>query len=74
MKFTRAWARTFPPAASAGWTIHFIERDTRYGVAAQAGQKTPALFEQGTTLAWAWANPAELIRWFTDGERRYGTG
>jgi hypothetical protein len=73
MKFTRAWARIFPPSASEGWTIHFIERDTRYWVAAQAGQKTQTLFEQGSASAWAWANPAQFIRWFTDGERRYGT-
>lgn len=39
---------------------------------AQAGQKTNQLFEQGTRQAWAWANPATSIRWFTDGERRYG--
>lgn len=30
------------------------------------------LFEQGTIQAWEWANPAAFIRWFTDGERRYG--
>jgi hypothetical protein len=30
------------------------------------------LFEQGTLQAWEWANPATFIRWFTDGERRYG--
>lgn len=73
MKCTLAWARTFPPWESEGWTIHFIERETRYWVAAQAGQKTEHLFEQGTVQAWQWAQPAAFIRWFTDGERRYGT-
>jgi hypothetical protein len=34
--------------------------------------KTP-VFEPGTASAWAWAKPAEFIRWFSDGERRYGT-
>jgi hypothetical protein len=72
MKSTLAWVRTFPPSESAGWTIHFIERDSRYWVEAQAGQKTNALFEQGTATAWEWAKPAEGIRWFSDGERRYG--
>ena len=73
MRFTLAWARTFPPCESQGWTIHFIERETRYWVAAQAGQKADKLFEQGTASAWAWSEPAKFIRWFTDGERRYGT-
>ena len=72
MRFTLVWARTFPPSESDGWTIHFIERESRYWVDAQAGQKTNELFEQGTTKAWEWAKPADFIRWFTDGERRYG--
>jgi len=42
-------------------------------VAAQAGQKRDELFRQGTAAAWTWASPAEFIRWFSDGERRYGT-
>jgi hypothetical protein len=41
-------------------------------VAAIARQRRNELFEQGTTVAWAWAKPATFIRWFTDGERRYG--
>ncbi len=57
---------------SQGWTIHFIERESRYWVAAQAGKKEAQLFEQGTQIAWNWAKPAQFIRWFTDGERRYG--
>lgn len=54
--------------------MHLIERDSRYWVEALAWQKTTELFEQGThkAWAWAWANPATLIRWVTDGERRYG--
>lgn len=72
MKFTLAWARTFPPCDSHGWTIHFIERETRYWVDAQAGLKNHQLFERGTSRAWQWASPARFIRWFTDGERRYG--
>ena len=40
---------------SEGWTIHFIERETRYWIAAQAGQKTNELFGQGTSIAWEWA-------------------
>jgi hypothetical protein len=66
------WARTFPPSESEGWTIHFIERESRYWVAAIAGQRRNELFKQGTATAWAWAKPAAFIRWFTDGERRYG--
>lgn len=72
MRFTLAWARTFPPSDSQGWTIHFIERESRYWVDAQAGRKTNQLFEQGTATAWRWAQPAKFIRWFSDGERRYG--
>lgn len=72
MKSTLVWVRTFPPEASEGWTIHFIERESRYWVAAQAGKKETKLFEQGTQSAWNWAKPAQFIRWFTDGERGYG--
>ncbi len=43
-----------------------------YWVAAIAGQRRNELFKQGTAAAWAWAKPAAFIRWFTDGERRYG--
>lgn len=72
MKPILVWARPFPPEASEGWTIHFIERQSRYWVAAQAGKKQSQLFEQGTQSGWDWANPAGCIHWFTDGERRYG--
>lgn len=57
---------------SEGWTIHFIERSSRYWVAAKAGLKNASLFEKGVKSAWDWAKPSETIRWFTDGERRYG--
>lgn len=72
MKSTLVSLRTFPPESSEGWTIHFIEQESRYWVAAQAGRKETGLFEQGTQRAWNWAKPAQFIRWFTDGERRYG--
>jgi hypothetical protein len=72
MKFILALARTFPPAVSEGWTIHFIERTSRYWVDAQAGLKDSLLFEKGVKAAWNWAEPSKWIRWFTDGERRYG--
>ncbi len=61
-----------PPEASEGWTIHFIERTSRYWVNAQAGLKNAELFGQGVKEVWDWAKPSEGIRWFTDGERRYG--
>lgn len=72
MKYTLVWARTFPPAASEGWTIHFIERETRYWIGVQAGIKNAKLFEQGVKKAWEWAKSSPTIRWFTDGKRRYG--
>ena len=39
---------------------------------AQAGLKDETLFTQGTESAGQWAQGAATIRWFTDGERRYG--
>ena len=72
MKSILAWVRTFPPEDSEGWTIHFIERNSRYWLEAQAGLKDASLFEQGVKSVWDWAKPSEWIRWFTDGERRYG--
>jgi hypothetical protein len=51
---------------------HFIERRSRYWIAVQAGQKTQQLFEHISATVWAWASPAQFIRWCTDGERRYG--
>lgn len=72
MKFILAWARTFPPSESEGWTLTFFERESRYWVSALAGQKDEDLFNFGTALTWHWAQGAASIRWFTDGERRYG--
>lgn len=71
MRSTLALARTFPPSESEGWTIHFVERESRYWADAQAGQKREELFERGTEATWTWAKSAQFIRWFTDGERRY---
>ena len=72
MSFTLASARIFPPSESCGWTLTFLERESRYWVTAQAGLKDEDLFSQGTQSTWQWAQGAEFIRWFTDGERRYG--
>ena len=72
MNSTPEWVRTFPPAASEGWTISFIERQSRYWIEASAGLKDAQLFEQGVQSAWQWAEPSDWVRWFTDGERRYG--
>lgn len=71
MKFTLALARTFPPSESAGWTVHFIERDSRYWIGAQAGLKDEHLFAESVQTAWEWVKGCDGIRWFTDGERRY---
>lgn len=60
-----------PPSESEGWTIHFLERESRYWLEARAGFKDQELFELGVESAWRWAEPSEFIRWFTDGERRY---
>jgi hypothetical protein len=49
-----------------------MERESRYWIEASAGLKEAQLFEQGVQQAWQWAAPSDGIRWFTDGERRYG--
>lgn len=49
--------RIFPPEASEGWTISFIERKSRYWLEASAGLKAAELFEQGVQRAWQWAEP-----------------
>ena len=72
MKSTLEWVRIFPPEMSEGWTISFIERQSRYWIEATAGLKDASLFEIGVKRAWDWAKPSDWIRWFTDGERRYG--
>jgi hypothetical protein len=72
MKSTLVFTRTVPPSESEGWTLHFVERETRYWVAATAGRKDEALFDKGTAIVWDWASPAQFIRRFRDGESRYG--
>ena len=72
MRCTLASARTFPPSQSQGWTIHFVERGSRYWVTARAGLKDESLFQVGVQAAWEWVQACDGIRWFTDGERRYG--
>lgn len=71
MKFTLAWARIIPPWLSEGWTIYFIERESRYWLEARAGFKDESLFEKSVKATWDWAKESSSIRWFTDGERRY---
>ena len=60
-----------PPSESEGWTISFVERDSRYWLVAFAGLKNTKLFEKGTRKAWKWVRCCSSIRWFTDGEQRY---
>jgi len=66
------WVRTFLPSDSEGWTIHFIERRSRYWISAIAGKKNQKLFTKGVKATWTWVRDCQSIRWFTDGERRYG--
>ena len=40
-----------PPSSSEGWTIHFIERSSRYWVSAMADQKDDLRFQRGTQQA-----------------------
>jgi hypothetical protein len=49
-----------------------MERESRYWVEAKAGIKDRRLFEQGVKTAWEWGEASQWMRWFTDGERRYG--
>ena len=71
MKFILAHWRIFPPESSAGWTIKFVERRSRYWLVALAGKKETTLFTKATGKAWQWVKHCQFIRWFTDGERRY---
>lgn len=48
-----------------------IERESRYWVTAQVGKKDELLFETGVQTTWQWAQSAQFIRWFSDGEHRY---
>jgi hypothetical protein len=59
--YTRV-GENLPPAACEGWTIHFVERETRYWIEAQAGIKNAKLFEHGVKSAWNWAQVSESIR------------
>ncbi|WP_148216055.1 IS1 family transposase [Acaryochloris marina] len=68
--YTRV-GKNLPPWLSEGWTIHFIDRESRYWFEARAGLKDESLFEKSVKAAWDWAKPSSSIRWFTDGERRY---
>lgn len=80
MKSIPVWERTFPPSDSEGWTINFIERESRYWIEAHAGEKNQDLFQQRVLkdtashmkATWEWLKNCQSIRWFTDGERRYG--
>jgi hypothetical protein len=71
MSCTRGSGLIPPPERAQGWTISFIERDSRYWLVANAGFKNAQLFQQGTQSAWQWAKNCVSVRWFTDGEQRY---
>ena len=43
-----------PSCESAGGTVHFIDRDSRYWVGAQAGIKDESLFASSVEAAWEW--------------------
>lgn len=72
MRSTLVCTRTFPPDASEGWTISFIARESGYWIEASCGLKDGKLFEQGVERDWQWSKASDSLRWFTDGERRYG--
>jgi hypothetical protein len=69
--YTRV-GENLPAEQSEGWTISFVERESRYWVEAKAGMKDRDLFKQGVKAAWEWGEASQWMRWFTDGERRYG--
>lgn len=64
MSCTPAFTGIFPPQNSEGWTINFLERNSRRRLVAQAGKKESLLFEQGTRKAWEWAKASQSIRAF----------
>lgn len=68
-----ASARTFPPWLSEGWTLIGIERDSRYLVSVQVGQRDRDLFTRGIAQTWAAVQRNKYIRLFSDGERRYAS-
>ena len=49
-----------------------MERESRYWVTAEVGGKDENLFNRGVESIWRWASAPTTVRWFTDGERRYG--
>jgi transposase-like protein len=64
--YTRVGENRPPPWSSEGWTIHFIERDSRYWVSAMVGYKDELLFQRGTQ----WAQGCPFIWWFAALRRR----
>jgi len=67
-KCTLASVRTFPSESQDGPSTLLNEQVATGG---PSGHKANELFEQGTSTAWG-VEPGPFIRWFTDGERRYG--
>ena len=70
MNYTLASVRTFPPWLSEGWALIGIERDSRYVVSVQVGQKDRDLFTSGIAQTWEAVQRNKYIRLFSDGERR----
>jgi hypothetical protein len=58
--YTRV-GENLPPERSEGWTISFIERESRFWIEATAGLKNAQLFEGGVKRAWEWAQPSQWI-------------
>ncbi|PPT07073.1 hypothetical protein CKA32_005298 [Geitlerinema sp. FC II] len=50
----------------------FLERSSGYWVTSASGRREKSLFERIVTQVWNWVQASQSIRWFTDGERRYG--
>ena len=73
MNYTLASARTFPPWLSEGWTLVGLERDSRYLVSVQVGQRDRDLFTRGIAQTWEAVQRNKYIRLFSDGERRYAS-
>lgn len=71
IKCTLALAKIISPWLREGCTIHSVEYDSCYWLEPSAGLKEEALLEESVKTAWAWAKPSSLIRYFTDGDRRY---
>jgi hypothetical protein len=69
--YTRV-GENLPPSRSEGWTINFLERDSRYWITSIVGLKDDELFKKAVKKLWEWGKGAAILRCFTDGERRYG--